>query len=227
MHASPLTIAVGCFAAGSLAAVGIANAVSAPQKIPDSTTGVITSCVSKKGGAVRFVDAQKGKKCKKSERKVTFNQTGPQGDQGAQGIQGTQGERGPSNAFVKTRTTTKTLTELPLFPVTNDVVSLSLDAGKYVISAHTVARATNGSTVSITCSITGPTDTVTGTTSRFNVAQDIDTTFAINATYNNAAAGTIDLSCVPRDAVPLGFNGDGQASSATITATKVTDLTVQ
>jgi hypothetical protein len=87
-------MAIACFTAGSLAAVGIANATSAPTKIPDSTTGVITACMVKKTGAVRFINAQVGKSCTRKEKKVTFNQTGPQG------VAGPQGERGPSQTYV-------------------------------------------------------------------------------------------------------------------------------
>ena len=85
MPSSPLLIALASATAGTLAAVGIANAVSTPQKIPDSQNGVITACVAKKGAAVRFIDAQKGKKCGKKKRTVLFNQTGPQGAPGVQG----------------------------------------------------------------------------------------------------------------------------------------------
>jgi len=82
MQAQPWVVALGCFTAGTLAAMGIANAVSAPTKIPDSTTGVITACMVKKTGDVRFINAQKGATCTKKEKKITFNQTGPQGPQG-------------------------------------------------------------------------------------------------------------------------------------------------
>ena len=82
------------FVAGSLAAVGIANATSAQTKIPDSTTGVITACMVKKTGAVRFINAQTGKTCTKKEKKVTFNQTGPQGPTGEKGA------TGPSKTYV-------------------------------------------------------------------------------------------------------------------------------
>ena len=99
MKAQPWAVALGCFVAGSLAAVGIANATSAPTKIPDSTTGVITACMVKKTGAVRFINAQAGKTCTKKEKKITFNKTGPQGEQGEQG-----GYAATSNAPTSTST---------------------------------------------------------------------------------------------------------------------------
>ncbi len=106
MTTQPWAVAVGCFVAGSLAAAGIANATSAPTKIPDSDTGVITACMKKKTGKVRLINAQKGKKCTKKEKKVTFNQAGPQGEQGPAGPVGAQGQpgpTGPSNAYVALR----------------------------------------------------------------------------------------------------------------------------
>lgn len=229
MNATPLTIAIGCFAAGSLVAVGIAQATSVPTAIPDSSTGVITSCVKKKGGQVRFVNAQNGKKCKKSERKVTFSQTGPQGQQGQQG---TQGERGPSSAFVKASSATKTITEpsiLPGPPVDNRIVTLDLEPGTYVVNAHTYARPTDAQTVSISCSLTGPTGTVTDSNQNASVSQGAyeNSPFSVTGAYNNAAAGAVSLICAPRDAGLGTFNGDGEALGGTITATKVADLTVQ
>ena len=77
MKVQPWAAATAAFAAGSLAAVGIAQATSAPTKIPDSSTGVITACMVKKTGAVRFMNAQAGKTCTSKEKKVTFNNQGP------------------------------------------------------------------------------------------------------------------------------------------------------
>ena len=99
MKVHPWAAATAAFAAGSIAAVGIAQATSAPTKIPDSTTGVITACMVKKTGAVRFINAQVGKMCTSKEKKVTFTKTGPTGATGATGAQGVQGPIGPSSAI--------------------------------------------------------------------------------------------------------------------------------
>jgi hypothetical protein len=63
---------------------------------------VIHGCYTQKTGNLRVIKA--GKKCRKSERAIAWNQTGPmgqqglQGSQGIQGIQGIQGPQGPSAA---------------------------------------------------------------------------------------------------------------------------------
>ncbi len=59
--------------------------------MPDSTTGRITACYAKKGGAVRVINAEDGARCRKDERKVAWNQRGPVGPQGATGQQGPAG----------------------------------------------------------------------------------------------------------------------------------------
>ena len=54
--------------------------------------GAITVCVSHNGGSL-----YKAKACRKSDKKLSWNLTGPQGPPGVQGIhgvQGTQGQRG-------------------------------------------------------------------------------------------------------------------------------------
>ncbi len=53
-------------------------------KIPDSN-GVIHACYKKKKGSLRVVNRPK---CKKKERKLAWNQTGPQGKQGRRGFPG-------------------------------------------------------------------------------------------------------------------------------------------
>ncbi len=219
MQAQPWAVALGCFAAGSLAAMGIANAVSAPTKIPDSNTGVITACMVKKTGDVRFINAQKGATCTKKEKKITFNQTGPQGPAGV------QGERGPSNGYVAQRTTAKSLSELTLIGG-NDIAKLTLPAGTYMVNANTSVRATSGETTVITCRLDSTTGTLTDTHSIWSVsALNKTQPFALAATYTNAAEGSVSLACSPSDGVVLGFDGAGEAIGGTLTATRVAELT--
>lgn len=224
MHASPLTIAVGCFAAGSLAAVGIANATSVPTKIPDSNTGVITACYQKKGGAVRFINAQNGKTCAKKEKKVTFNQTGPQG------AQGVQGERGPSNGYVAKNPDAVGISNALMLnppPTRNSVVIMTLPAGNYIINASTRARKTNNTTKAVSCSI----QAVGGTVTSVPVTEEFDNTgandyhaLAVTGSYSNTASAQVFLRCTPASTGLL--NGAAETDGATITATKVADLTV-
>jgi hypothetical protein len=199
--------------AGSLAAVGIANATSAPTKIPDSTTGVITACMVKKTGAVRFINAQVGKTCTKKEKKVTFNATGP------------QGARGPSNGYVANTTATIGLDEL-LFPLgepKNRVVSLNLPAGSYVVNTSTSVHRLGTSTTQITCFLGSTGGTLTTAPVVASVAQQYyDVPLAATASYTNTADATVYLRCNP-DGPTL--TGEGEANGGTITATRVADLT--
>jgi hypothetical protein len=72
-----------------LAGSGWAVAASSPR-------GTITACVKKRGGQLRIADA--GKKCAKSERKLSWAQIGPTGPQGPQGAAGGAGGAGPAGA---------------------------------------------------------------------------------------------------------------------------------
>jgi Collagen triple helix repeat (20 copies) len=69
------------------AGIGVASA-----GIP-SSGGKIFGCYAKKGGALRVVSA--GKKCKKSERALFWNQQGPQGSSSPQGASGSPGDNTP------------------------------------------------------------------------------------------------------------------------------------
>jgi hypothetical protein len=55
--------------------------------------GQINGCVSKKTGALRVVSA--GAKCRKSEKPISWNQTGPPGTSGLPGQKGATGATGP------------------------------------------------------------------------------------------------------------------------------------
>jgi hypothetical protein len=91
-HRRPSASLVVAFAAlfVSLAGVGYA----ATGGIPGSN-GVIHSCYQKSHGALRVVPA--GRRCRRSEKSLAFNQRGqqgPRGFQGARGLQGKQGKQG-------------------------------------------------------------------------------------------------------------------------------------
>jgi hypothetical protein len=61
--------------------------------IAGSSGNTIHACASKKGGALRIA-----KKCRRSERAVTWSKTGPAGPPGPQGSHGPQGSQGPGGA---------------------------------------------------------------------------------------------------------------------------------
>lgn len=62
--------------------------------IPDAG-GMLTGCYDKENGKLRLIDAQASKNCRKDERQITWNQTGPQGLPGVAGPKGDKGDPGP------------------------------------------------------------------------------------------------------------------------------------
>ena len=139
-----MRIAVAAGTAIALGAAGLAGIAVAttPDAIPDSTTKVITSCVNKRTGKVRFIDAQAGERCRKSQRTVRFNKAGKRGATGKTGARGPKGTRGPtgktgavgptgpSNGYVASITARNLYVGVPV-----TVVQKSLPAGKYIVSA--------------------------------------------------------------------------------------------
>jgi hypothetical protein len=202
------------FAAGSLAAVGIASA-SAPQKIPDSTTGVITACMVKKTGAVRFINAQAGKTCTAKEKKVTFNRTGPPGAPGPAGPQG------PSAVFVDDP---DGWLGLPVGTADTTIASVKVPAGDYLLSAQTTPWITNAATTSFVCTFTTTSGTLAGDPSAWNpaVAAVSSMPMGLTGTVKGAAADTtITLSCKATGHEAAALAG------AVLTATRVGEVSEQ
>lgn len=79
----------------SLMALVLATGGFAMAAIPDGN-GVINGCYKKKKGTLRLVSSSK--KCKKSERAISWNQKGQPGAAGAQGAAGQQGKQGEQGA---------------------------------------------------------------------------------------------------------------------------------
>ena len=81
-----------------IAALTIATALAgstlgASASIPDEE-GVIHACLSRRGGQVRVIDTEKGRRCRKTERSLAWSEQGPRGRRGRQGKQGPQGPAG-------------------------------------------------------------------------------------------------------------------------------------
>src|SRR5215467_13826507 len=146
-------------------AVVAGGAGLALASIPDSNTGVITGCYQMVGGQLRVIDAQAGAKCGTSEKKLTWNQTGPQGPAGPagpagpDGAQGPQGPTGPAGPAGPTGAS-------DVFSVTNTVgarlsggsnpvrvASLSLPAGLYLIQGKVGILNFDGSPQGGSCQI--------------------------------------------------------------------------
>jgi hypothetical protein len=216
MKAQPWAVALGCFVAGSLAAAGIASATSAPTKIPDSTTGVITACMVKKTGAVRFINAQAGKTCTKKEKKITFNQTGPQGPVGEKGA------TGPSKTYVHDP---DGWLGIPILTTPSVVATVKVPTGNYLLQAQTSAWKPNNATTAINCEFTASSGTVTGDKSFWTplpTAAGALTPMSLTATLTNASGETtVNLTCVATGADAVAAPG------AVLTATEVGEVVVQ
>jgi hypothetical protein len=77
-------------------AVSGALLVVAFAAAPSANASTLYACVKKKSGAVRLVS--KSTKCKKSEKKVSWNTEGPAGLRGPQGLDGKAGGEGKGGA---------------------------------------------------------------------------------------------------------------------------------
>jgi hypothetical protein len=88
------------FASGLIVGLSFSAIVGggvAVASIPNSSTGLITACRNS-AGALRVVDAQAGKRCRSTERTVSWNATGRPGARGATGAKGATGAAGSRGA---------------------------------------------------------------------------------------------------------------------------------
>jgi collagen triple helix repeat protein len=74
--------------------LGLVAGSIAYAAIPNSTTGVISSCYSQAKGTFRPIDTQAGETCKHNETLLEWNQQGPAGSTGPAGPTGATGATG-------------------------------------------------------------------------------------------------------------------------------------
>ena len=127
-------------------AIGVA--ATAWAAIPDSS-GAISACYAKKGGKLRVVKA--GKTCKKSERPLTWNQTGPPGAPGAKGAAGQKGEKGAKGDLGTVYSTLGFNTLAGADPVT--LGELALPTGRYLIIASGDATNSAEAAADVSCDL--------------------------------------------------------------------------
>lgn len=87
-RSAPRRTALAALVLGAVLLAGVVGLVYAG--IP-GTNGVITGCYKKSNGRLRVIDAEDGAKCKKGERRLRWNRTGPPGPRGLQGAPGRTG----------------------------------------------------------------------------------------------------------------------------------------
>lgn len=63
---------IPAFFAGTILSAAVLGTSVAVASIPSSTTGSITSCVSKRTASVRIIDYQAGKRCHRTERTLSW-----------------------------------------------------------------------------------------------------------------------------------------------------------
>jgi hypothetical protein len=135
-------------------ALGVA--ATAWAAIPDGD-GAISSCYAKKGGKLRVV--KEGKKCKKTERPLTWSQTGPAGRAGAPGAKGAAGAKGAKGdpggpGAVYTTFGFEPLTGID--PVT--LGELDLPAGRYLVVASGGSVNSETDAAEVWCDLVSDTD---------------------------------------------------------------------
>ena len=111
----------------------------------------ITACVKKSNGATRILSGKM--KCTKSERQITWGQTGPQGSTGATGATGATGPQGPAGPAGTSDGVgdvyTKFVTNGPSIALneTKTVLNYQLPAGTYSFTVSGEASFYTGTTV--------------------------------------------------------------------------------
>jgi len=83
------------FAIGAIAGIALGGSAIVVASIPDSNTGVVTSCL-KANGTIVVIDAQAGTTCHSNETTLRWNQVGPEGPAGPAGATGPVGPEGPA-----------------------------------------------------------------------------------------------------------------------------------
>lgn len=86
------TLAFAALSAGVVLG-GVSVGIAA---IPDSSTGLISACMTTRTGSIRVIDYQAGRRCVSGEVLLTWNQ---KGQPGAPGAAGQQGPTGPSGVM--------------------------------------------------------------------------------------------------------------------------------
>jgi len=213
----------------ALLALGIATAASLAAVGGSST---IYACVKRKGGAVRIV--ARTSRCKKSERKLSWNTTGPagasgprgrtgsRGPSGAAGASGSPGNNGAARGFVDANPPTSgEYVHLPGSGSPFVVATLNLPTGSYVIQGDIHLLSTVAAGTSVTCRLQAGGQTLdediidVGTEKAGQIGHG---DLALGGGLTIASAGAVVVSCTP-------VTGESAAAAAKITAVQVSALT--
>jgi hypothetical protein len=189
--------------------------------------GTITACVHKHGGTL-----YKAKKCSKGDAKISWNKAGQRGSTGKNGTNGKNGNNGNNgnNGAVAAFTTaplsaTVNFTTAGLL-TQKTILSLTLPAGDYAISANTTATLSANAVTNydVNCSLVdGATNDLVagGGTSESNGHGDVN--LAMNIDVSETATSTVSIECYNATTTPAaGFNLF--ANSAAISAVQANSV---
>jgi hypothetical protein len=194
--------------AGALVAGGIAYAT-----IPDSN-GVIHACyhVNPQGtvdlsGNLRVIDPSStnkdGSACKKNEKALDFNQTGPQGQTGPTGATGATGATGPSDVWsvdgydAGNKNVGMAPSEETL------ATTATLPAGSYFVQAETSLENNTATAMDYVCDIV---DSEANTYGEARTTNSDWATLPVQAVVTLATPDTISFECTATGALSEAFN---------------------
>jgi hypothetical protein len=193
---------------GALVAGGIAYAT-----IPDSN-GVIHACyhVNPQGsvdgsGNLRVIDPSSANKdgsaCKKDEKTLDFNQTGPPGQPGQQGAPGPQGPTGPSDVWSVDGydAGNKNVGIAPSEEVL--ATTSTLPAGSYFVQAETSLENNTAIAMDYVCDIV---DSSANTYGEARATTAVWVTLPVQAVVTLANPDTISFECTATGALSEAFN---------------------
>jgi hypothetical protein len=164
-----------------------------------SQGGKLTGCANS-AGELRLLKS--GKHCRRGQKTVTWNATGPQGPRGSQGPAGAPGGPGLSNAYEASRSAG------PLIATEGATLetfaTLSVPSGSYVASAKaTIKYSQKNATAEVVCDLTNDQnlekDADTITISSGPVVEDANA-FTLEASAKLPSGGTWQLRCGSRQA---------------------------
>jgi hypothetical protein len=204
---------VSC-AAGALGLV--AGAVPA-LALAGSGPVVFHACVINKTGAIRIVSASTS--CAAGQHKIFWNQTGPRGPRG---LTGPKGPPGPVAAYERQVVVNVTLNSSS----ETTIASLNLPAGKFVISAASLAgfSATAPAVDGVQCDITRPEGGNAVAATQVNLNEDsgesVGNADVALTTAFTTGGGTMIFEC-------MDTTDQASMSNTTLTAVRVNSLKVQ
>ncbi len=213
-----------------LASVALAVALggAAWAAIP-TAEGVIHGCYNKRSGQLRVINTAAHARCGRKEAELNWEEFGPPGPRGGGGARGATGPagptgpQGPSNAYAASQSGS-----LALSGTAKSVLSSSLPAGKYVLSASVKITNTNEGagepSEQATCAIKAvpalsSTPEASATVPSVNRSEASETV-PLDGTLSLSAPETLELSCMQVSSAPDATT----ASQAQIDAVQVADL---